>query len=34
MHSTGELWVYSLTLPVVTSSGEKSWGGIKALYDD
>lgn len=34
MHSTGELWVYSLTLPVLTSSGEKSWGGIKALYDD
>jgi hypothetical protein len=34
MHSTGELWIYSLTLPVLTSSKPNSWGGIKSLYGD
>ena len=32
--STGELWIYSFTLPVVTSAGESTWGGIKSLCSD
>lgn len=29
--SEGELWIYSITLPVLTSNEPRTWGGIKAL---
>ena len=27
----GELWIYSITLPVLTSTEQRTWGGIKTL---
>jgi hypothetical protein len=27
-----ELWIYSFTLPVVTSTEDRSWGSVKTLY--
>ena len=27
----GELWIYSITLPVLTSTEQSTWGGIKTL---
>lgn len=27
----GELWIYSFTLPVLTSTQQSTWGGIKTL---
>ena len=29
--SEGELWIYSITLPVLTSTRQITWGGIKTL---
>lgn len=31
MSTEGELWVYSITLPVLTSTQESTWGGIKGI---
>lgn len=30
--SEGALWIYSITLPVLTSNEPSTWGGIKATY--
>jgi hypothetical protein len=30
--TAGELWIYSLSIPVITAGGQSTWGGIKALY--
>lgn len=33
-NSEGELWIYSITLPVMTSNESRTWGSIKALYEE
>ncbi len=30
--TAGELWVYSITLPVLTSTEQSTWGGIKTIH--
>ncbi len=32
--SEGELWIYSISLPVLTSSESCTWGNIKALHEE